>query len=162
MVSVVVEAGSDEHALAEALAVLVPAVADGFLKEALIADPLARPGIGRIADALGCTLVTAAPRQAYARARCEWVLTLAPGVRLEPDWHFEARAFIDRAQRRPGREIAAAFADAGASGGALAYIRGLSARFARRPGALLAPRDVLATGRKVPIERLRARAYGNP
>jgi hypothetical protein len=161
MVSVVVEAGSDEHALAEALAALVPAVADGFLKEALIADPLARSGVGRIADALGCTIVTAAPRQVYARARCEWVLTLAPGVRLEPDWYFEARAFIDRVQRRPGHEVAAVFADASASG-ALAFIRGMSARFASQPRALLAPRDVLAAGRKVRIERLGARAFGNP
>jgi len=162
MVSVVVEAGSDEHALAEALAALVPAVADGFLKEGLIADPLDRPAVGLIADALGCTTVAAARRQVYARARCEWVLTLAPGIRLEPDWHFESRAFIDRAQRRPGREVAAAFADASVLGGALSFIRGVSARFTGQPGALLAPRDVLAAGRKVRIERLRARAYGNP
>jgi hypothetical protein len=162
MVTVVVEAGSDEHALAEALAALVPAVSDGFLREALIADPLASPGVGLIADALGCTIVTAAPRQVYGRAKCEWVLTLAPGVRLEPDWHFEARAFIDRAQRRPGREVAAAFAGASASGRARAFFRAMSARFGGEQRALLARRDVLMAGRKVRIERLRARAYGSP
>jgi hypothetical protein len=159
MVSAVVEAGRDEHALAEALAALVPAVADGFLKEALVADPLASPNVSRIADALGCAVLPAPRREVYARARCDWVLTLAPGVRLEPDWHFAARAFIDRAQHRPGHEIAAAFAEAG---GALAFLRGISVRWTFEPRALLARREVLVSGRKVRIERLRTRAYGNP
>jgi len=159
MISVVVEADEDEAALAEALSALIPAVAEGVVREAIIADPHSRPGVRTIADALGCAIVHGPPERAVDMARSDWVLALAPRLRLEEGWHHEAKAFMERAERmaRPG--VAAAFSPAVARAGLGARLRALKARFARRRGALLAPRGALAAGEKLRIERLRARAF---
>lgn len=161
MITVAIEADDDDWALAEALSALVPAAADGFVREVLIADRAGQPGVAAIADALGAAVVAGGKSLAIDRARSDWVLVLAPGVRLEADWHHEARGFIEKSARGP-RGVAAVFAPAVTGSGAGAFLRYLRARFLAPPGALLAPRETLKAGGRLRLSRLSTRAFAKP
>jgi rSAM/selenodomain-associated transferase 2 len=111
MISVVIPTLNAERTLAHALAALVPAVVDGLVQEAVLADGGSSDDTRIIADAAGVQLIDT-PRgrgrqldAGAAAARGDWLLFLNADTVLEPGWAEEARSFIDRVEsgrRRPG------------------------------------------------------------
>lgn len=114
MISVVIPTLNSESELARSLAVLVPAVVDGVVREVIIADGGSSDETARIADAVGATFVAArkgrGPQLAEGArvAKGEWLLFLHADTVLEHDWHREAERFIEETARS-GRDQAAAF-----------------------------------------------------
>jgi hypothetical protein len=162
MISVVIEARGGEHALAMTLATLVPAAAEGFVREVIVADPVGDEATRLVADAAGCVLVGGGRADALSLARSDWVLLVVPGVRLEADWYREASAFIDRARRSADPRRAASFRHAVDDFGVRARLSeawfGLWHRL-RPPATLLAPKAVLIAEARLSVSRLRSRAY---
>jgi hypothetical protein len=161
MISVVIEAPGDDGVLGATLASLVEAAAEGFVRDVVVACRGAPEGVRRIADAMGCEIVEGGRREALGLVRSDWILVLAPGVRLEPGWFHEAAMFIERA-RRSGRTEAAIFRQCVDDYGPRARLAGLWLALRSRLGesqVLLAPRSALADGRRLRTTRLRSRAY---
>jgi hypothetical protein len=105
MLSVIVPVLADEQALVETLAALVPAVADGAIRDVSLASPPNTGILRDLSDATGCRLVEAqGPRETIVRAaaeqsRCDWVLVLEPGLVPGGLWADEATDFVVRARR---------------------------------------------------------------
>ncbi|WEK52400.1 MAG: glycosyltransferase [Candidatus Kaistia colombiensis] len=124
MISVILSTRNDEMALAHALAALVPAAADGMVREVIVVDARSTDETLAVADAAGCKIfVGSGDRGAdlaagAAEARSDWLLFLSPDVMLEPGWQREAREFIDRlALSGTGDNRAASFRHASAAFG---------------------------------------------
>jgi hypothetical protein len=110
MLSVVIPTHSSEEGLARTLASLVPAAAEGMVREVIVVvDDTGSRETGRatVADAAGCVIATSTGSwDARVRAgvaavrRGTWVLCLPSAVLLEGDWFREVSAFIERAERR--------------------------------------------------------------
>lgn len=115
MISVVIPTLNAGQTLGPTLAALVPAVVEGIVQEAIIADGGSSDETLAIADAAGTRIVTAPRgrgsqlRAGAAAARGEWLLFLHGDTSLEPGWEAEAEKFMrDVASgRRP--QAAAAF-----------------------------------------------------
>jgi hypothetical protein len=117
MLSVIVPVLDDEPALLETLAALVPAVADGVVRDVSLAAPPGSARLRELSDATGCRLVeTDGPRDALVgagalAARCDWILVLEPGLVPGTPWAEEAAEFVNRSRGpesagftlRPGR-----------------------------------------------------------
>lgn len=132
MISVILPTRNDETALAHALAALVPAAADGTIREVIVVDANSDDGTALVADAAGCRFVRGTGRlgpdlaSAAAGARSDWLLFLSPHVTLEPGWQREAQDFIDRVSMA-GAMRAAAFRHARAGFGLRARLAEMSA-----------------------------------
>lgn len=122
MISVILSTQNDEMALAHALAALVPAAADGTVREVIVVDARSTDDTLAVADAAGCKIVPGSGDRGAdlaagaAAARSDWLLFLSPDVMLEPGWQREVRDFMDRlAMSGAGGNRAASFrhADAG-------------------------------------------------
>lgn len=106
MFAVVIATHNSEATLVEALAALVPAAAEGVVREVVIADGGSVDATEEIADAAGCRWVPA-PRARGARlaagaaavTRGEWLLFLGPDCVLDPGWEAAAIGFVERAAR---------------------------------------------------------------
>jgi len=163
MISVVIAAKNQEFLLAETLAALVSAAADGFVREVVVADGGSTDGTRVVADAVGCVIVDGEVEAGLNAARAEWVLMIAPGVRLEADWFREAGIAMQRLQRMGGKkQVAMLFRGAVDDYGWQARGRELAlklSRSSRRKQAVLAPRQALLRGDKLAIYALRARAF---
>jgi len=126
MISVILTTCNDEMALAHALAALVPAAADGMVREVIVVDARSTDDTRTVADAAGCKILPGSGdsgadlAKGAAQARSDWLLFLSPDVVLEPGWQREAREFIDR------------LAMAGAGGNRAASFRHVSAGFGWR------------------------------
>jgi glycosyltransferase involved in cell wall biosynthesis len=101
MISVVIPARNEELALVRTLATLVPAVAEGVVRDVVVADVGSSDDTRVVADAAGCGIIgVASPETALAEVaggvRCAWILLIYPGVTLEVGWHDEAAAFVAR------------------------------------------------------------------
>ena len=161
MISVVIEALNAEFPLVQTLAALVPAAAEGFVREVIVADAGSVDGTRLVADAAGCVIVEGGRMKALAAARSEWVLLVAPGVRLDPDWSREAAAFLQRIQRNGETRRAATFRHALDEFGFRARLAELCSRPLirfRRPATLMGPRKALMAGEHLRATQLRARA----
>lgn len=106
MLSVIIPTRDSEEGLARTLASLVPAAAEGVVREVVVVDAGSRDGTRIVADAAGCTLVEAdgswterIGAGVTAARRAPWFAFLAPNVFLEGDWFREAAAFVDRVER---------------------------------------------------------------
>lgn len=106
MLSVVIPTYDSEEGLARTLAALVPAAAEGIVREVVVADGGSTDGTRVVAEAAGCTVViaardwgTLATAGAEAARRGPWLMILSPGVILEGDWFREVAGFIERAER---------------------------------------------------------------
>ena len=84
MVTALVIVRHEEPALLETLAALVPAVADGLVRDAVLLSSRESETLRTIADASGCGLLTAPDADLLARgaaaARAPWLLILAAGM----------------------------------------------------------------------------------
>ncbi len=106
MLAVVIPTLDDEEALALTLAALVPAAADGTVREVIVVDGGSADATHRIADMTGCTFLQHAgpisvrlDAGAAAATRGDWLLFLMPGVVLDPRWEVEVSAFVERMTR---------------------------------------------------------------
>lgn len=106
MLTVIIPTLDAEAGLARTLAALVPAAADGIVREVVVGDGGSRDGTEVVADAAGCGYVSAAgawgERVGAAireSRRAPWILILPPDVVLEGDWFREVGHFIERAER---------------------------------------------------------------
>jgi len=106
MLTVVIPTHDNEEALAYALSALVPAAADGVISEVVVVDAGSEDGTLVVADAAGCLVVRSKESLgrrlkagAEAGRRGRWLMFLSPDAVLEPGWHREAAAFVERAER---------------------------------------------------------------
>jgi Glycosyl transferase family 2 len=162
MISVVIAAKNQEFLLAETLAALVPAAADGFVREVVVADGGSTDGTRVVADAVGCVIVDGGVEDGLKVARGEWVLVVAPGVRLEADWFREAGVVLQRLQRSGRKQFALLFRGAVDDYGWQARGKELLlklSRSSRRRQAMLAQRSALLQGERLAVYALRARAF---
>ena len=161
MISVVIEAHNAEFKLVQTLASLVPAAAEGFIREVIVADAGSTDGTHTVADSVGCVIVDGGRAAALVAARSDWVLLVAPGVRLDPDWSREAAAFLQRVQRNGETGRAATFRHGlDAFGFQARLAEQVSAFLAlfRRSETILAPRKALIAGERLRATQLQARA----
>jgi glycosyltransferase involved in cell wall biosynthesis len=114
MISVVIPTSNSGSTLPATLAALVPAAAEGLVREAIIVDAGSADETCAIADAMGCTILRS-PGERGARmfagataAKGPWLLFLHPDVALGEGWTREAHSFAEIAERE-GRDRAAVF-----------------------------------------------------
>ncbi|WP_245479628.1 glycosyltransferase, partial [Hansschlegelia zhihuaiae] len=105
MLSVIIPTRNDERALVPTLASLVPAAANGVVRDVTVADGGSTDATLEVADLAGCNALggyatRGARLDAAARAaRGPWLLFLEPGVVLEEGWHREAGTVMDAIER---------------------------------------------------------------
>ncbi|MEZ5800017.1 MAG: hypothetical protein R3D29_05580 [Nitratireductor sp.] len=114
MFSACIIVGESVEGLGATLGALVPAIADGILRDAVIVDFSADPDVELICDAAGCTRIAARDGISLANAgaglRGDWLLLMMAGSVPQPGWHWSASDFVQRAtlSGSPG-SVAAAF-----------------------------------------------------
>ncbi len=106
----------DDHGegLTRTLSALVPAVADGYLRDCSLVDYCGSVETANVADACGANLVAAKTglklQSVAGPMRGDWMLLLMAGVVPQPGWHFVASEFANRAmQSDAARRSCAAF-----------------------------------------------------
>ena len=118
MISVIIATENSEANLVHALSALVPAAAEGVVREVIVIDGGSSDNTDRIVDAAGASWEvlrgsTRSERLAHGASRVtrgDWLLFLRPETLLESGWHHEAQAFVERAARAPnGLRTAACF-----------------------------------------------------
>lgn len=114
MLSVVIPTLDAEEGLARTLAALVPAAAEGVVREVIVGDGGSSDGTEVVADAAGCGFVTAGPdwgarliAAAREARRAPWLMILEPAVVPEPGWFREVGGFVERAERSGRTEAVA-------------------------------------------------------
>lgn len=128
MLSVLIAVEDEEEGLARTLASLVPAVAEGVLRDAVILDTGDRQAVAAIADAAGCRHLHGPLAETLPRAAADlhgpWIMMLAPGVVLEHDWFREVADFAERGEAGgQASRLCACFAYASARYGLAARLR---------------------------------------
>ncbi|GGH12109.1 glycosyl transferase [Alsobacter metallidurans] len=112
MLSVIIPVLDDEPALLDTVAALVPAAAEGVVRDMWLVAPRLEGYPAVVADAAGCGIVEAGGSRgamlaaAAARARSAWTLTLEPGLVPAGGWMQEAADFVASAD---GEREAAVF-----------------------------------------------------
>jgi hypothetical protein len=103
MITAIFAARDVEMPLAHALHALVPAAAEGVLREVLVIDGGSSDGTAVVADAAGCDIVESRGerendlRRAAELAKSDWLLFLSPHAVMEVGWQAEAVDYIGRA-----------------------------------------------------------------
>lgn len=107
MLTVVIPTQDCEEALARTLASLVPGAADGVVGDVVVVDAGSSDGTVVVADAAGCTLVSASGalgarlrRGVEAGRGHRFLMFLPPGSELEPGWQREVGAHLERPSAR--------------------------------------------------------------
>lgn len=90
MLTTVIRAGASVQPLAATFAVLIPAVAEGFLGHAVVVDTAGEADIERIADATGASYLRAGNAEGWhlgaKQARGHWLLLLDAGDVPQAHW----------------------------------------------------------------------------
>jgi hypothetical protein len=157
MVTALVIVREDDPGLLDTLAALVPAVADGVVRDALLLSVRETDFLRTVADASGCGLVTAGAPDLLAQgaraARSPWVLALAAGMVPGGLWMDDVAdavtaqrpsVFTLRSRGGPAQALRAAALNAAAS---------LFGRAPRDLG-LVAPREALMGATAPRVRRL--------
>lgn len=157
MLSVVIPVLRDEPALVDTLSALVPAAAEGIVRDVVLGAPTETAFVRELADASGCGIVTQqGDRQdvvlhAARLVKGPWLLLLEPGLAPGGDWMAEAADFVDEA----GRDVSQAavftlMARPGSGARTTGVLRNLATSVFGRAHplqGLIAHRDGLAAGR---------------
>ena len=106
MISVIVTASDDAEALARLLTALVPAAAEGLVREVAVVG--ARGLAAEVAEDAGADRYEASGA-AFERARGPWVVGLPLAAALAPDWMAEIADHMRRAPNEPARLTARGF-----------------------------------------------------
>jgi hypothetical protein len=107
MLSVIIPTRNDERTLVPTLAVLVPGVMAGAVRDVIVADGNSTDATAEVVEFAGCAMIASeAPlgarlREAAATGRGEWLMFLRPGTMLESGWIGETVRFIEDAALRP-------------------------------------------------------------
>jgi len=145
MLSAVIQTQDDPGHLVQTLGSLVPAVAEGVVRDGFVLCESEKSDLEAVADAAGCTLVCAKPgeavRQAVRLARGDYLVFLPAGCVLESGWWVEAAGFMQKSRigAAPGH---AAFSWASPGWG----VRARLAELARRGAVRLTGRASPAQG----------------
>ncbi|MXN66075.1 glycosyltransferase [Stappia sp. GBMRC 2046] len=114
MLSVIIPTLNNERALVHSLAALVPAAAEGLVREVVVVDRGSDDDTERVADVAGAeflinrgSLGACLAAGADAARRGDWLLFLSPGSVPQPGWGEEMRIFAERAGRNGRKDIAA-------------------------------------------------------
>jgi hypothetical protein len=100
MLTVLILALDDEPALLDTIAALVPAAAEGVVRDVILVAPQAAEFVSVVADAAGCALIHAAGSRpdmlaaGAGMARCAWTLVVEPGLVPAGGWMEEAADFV--------------------------------------------------------------------
>ncbi len=112
MLTIIIETQDDEDRLARALAPLVSAATEGFLRDVVVVDHQSRDGARVVADVAGCALIEVVAgredhlRRAVEGARGDWLLFLSPtAAPMKEGWQAKAFAAIEASRNAgaPGR-----------------------------------------------------------
>lgn len=157
MLSVLIEARSDEEALARTLASLVGAAVEGVVREVIVCVLGSSDQTRHVAEHAGCRLVPDLG-SAVRQAKSEWLLLLEPGARLAEGWTEAVVEHVSRSTEaarfsRPPRGLPGLFTRLFSSGSALST--GLL--ITRGQAQTLAPKEnAAAMARAVKARRLAA------
>ena len=143
MLTVIIPTHNSERALVPTLAMLVPGVMSGTVREVIVADAGSTDATAQVVDVAGCAMmVSPAPlaarlKAAAAAARGSWLMFLRPGVVLDAAWVEEATRLIEDAAMRGNADAQAAVfrrtAAPGATESLLRQVFGLVAAALRGP-----------------------------
>ena len=171
MVSVILPLTRPEPALVDTLAALVPAVAEGLLRDVAMVASERSDFVCDVADAAGCALIVeSAGREGLvargaATAKGRWALVVEPGLVPGGDWIAELRDFIEDADSQAPAS-AAAFSLSARGGLRIrlrARLRNLASDLLGRADplqGLVAPVSALATpGARLRVTRLSSPVY---
>jgi glycosyltransferase involved in cell wall biosynthesis len=100
MLTIVIATKNAERSLGPTLAALVPGAVTGLVSEVVVADLASTDGTLAIADAAGCSVVSAdsragALRAGAAAARAPWLMFMRPGFVPEPHWIHAVTHFLE-------------------------------------------------------------------
>lgn len=115
MISVVIPTLNAEQGLAACLTALVRAVVEGVVREVIVVDGGSADRTAEIVDQAGATMIRSPAGRGCQlaagaeRARMPWLLFLHADTVLEPGWHREAAAFMQRVDSGERAHAAAAF-----------------------------------------------------
>ena len=106
MISVIVIASDDGEALAQLLTSLVPAAAEGLVREVAVVG--ASGAAAEVAEDAGANRCDAFG-EAFERARGPWIAGLPLSAALSPDWMEVVADHMRRAPNQPARLVAGGF-----------------------------------------------------
>lgn len=106
MISVIITASDDGEALARLLSALVPAAAEGLVREVAVVG--ASGAAAEVAEDAGADLYDAFG-PAFERARGPWVAGLPLAAALAPGWMADFADHLRRAPNEPARLVARGF-----------------------------------------------------
>jgi hypothetical protein len=116
MLSVVIPTLDSEEALARTLAVLVPAAADGIVREVVVVDGGSSDATALVAEGTGCQFMNSSGSVgarlqlgADVATRGEWLMFLMPGVLFDGGWFADFRALVERIDRSGNGPMAVCF-----------------------------------------------------
>ncbi|MBO0661663.1 glycosyl transferase family 2 [Jiella sp. MQZ9-1] len=157
MLSVFIDCGPDDQALAKSLASLVPGAVEGVVREVLLVDRGMGPEARKVADHAGCRLIVAATlREAVRTAKGDWLLFLEPGARLQPGWIGAAIEHADQVVAGRAKTPAARFRRAAIDRPRL-FQRLRQIRTALAEGFLVTKSQAISLGGKSPTLEAMAR-----
>lgn len=159
MISAIVTTHNSARHLVRCLAPLVAGVADGLVKEAIVADAGSSDDSVAMAEEAGCRVVSGDVRDGANAARGDWLLVLPACAMLEAGWIEDVRRFVQRAPNG-----AACFRYAREDGGALAgMLANAAAAWFNAPRAeqgLLLPRARFGARPRLEVLRTRVIVRG--
>jgi rSAM/selenodomain-associated transferase 2 len=115
MISVVIPTLDAEATLPDTLSALIPASLDGLVREVIVVDAGSKDHTREIADWAGADVIETGPGRGSqlaagaAAARQPWLLFLNSDTVLDHGWEREASHFMEKVDKAPSRQAAAAF-----------------------------------------------------
>lgn len=141
-------AARELHAL---LSALVPAAADGLVRQVIVLDGGSTDATHELCEDAGADVMNASLAEAAVKARGEWIMALPVGLKLRRGW---GEAVVAHLERGGG---AALIVDAAEATGWFARLKGPG-----EAGVLIKRAEVEMLGPGVDLDRLRRRVGRGP